>query len=373
MKTPIYEYHISQHAKMTEFAGWDMPLYYTGIIHEVNVVRTSVGAFDLSHMGEIYITGRQALDLLQYVTTNDVSRLLDGDALYTLICDDNGGILDDLVIYKLDKYSYMLVVNAINAEQDVKWLKDHNKYDAVINDQTANTGLIAIQGPSSIDFIKSITKSVIPIYAFKVTDGKIADIDCRIASTGYTGEDGFEIYCSADDCMRLWQFILESGKSYGLEPAGLGARDVLRIEAGYPLYGNDLSRSTTPVDAHLMWTVKLSKENFIGKDAILKAEEKRPQKVLIGIESSERCVPRNNYEIFDDGDSVGHVTSGTFSPTLKKGIALVYLDVNYSQPGRTLCLHIRERSCNCHVVNPPFYKPDRVMKSMSKREVKVES
>lgn len=357
MKTPLYDEHIKLGAKITEFAGWDMPLQYTGIAHEVEVVRTKVGLFDICHMGEFVVSGSDALDLVQYVTTNDISNLSIGAAKYSLLCDENGGVIDDLIVYRTGFEEYLLVVNASNAETDFNWISSHNPFGATLTD-ISTMSLIAVQGPLAEKLILSLADfDVTGLDAFHIeTAKKVAGVTCSVARTGYTGEDGFELLCAAPDTSALWNALMDAGKPLGVEPIGLGARDVLRLEAAYSLHGHELSREITPVAAQLMWVVKPDKGDFIGRDAILRALKTGEKRVLAGIEAIDRCIPRHGCDVVKDGIAVGNVTSGTFSPTLNKAIALVYINSEFAKVDTQVSVVMGTRTCACRVVSTPFYK-----------------
>ena len=342
---------------MIDFAGWEMPLQYAGIAHEVGVVRDKVGLFDVSHMGEFVVSGPNALSLIQYVTTNDAERLAVGQAQYALMCDENGGPIDDLIVYRTGSEEYLLVVNASNEREDFQWLLVHNTFGAEIENQSARTALIAVQGPMAERVVEDLSQFYVKsLRRFQIARSRVAGIDCRIARTGYTGEDGFEISCATGDAVDLWRALMEAGQPFGIEPAGLGARDVLRLEAAYPLYGHELTRDITPVAARLMWVVKPEKGEFIGRDAIVRADEAAPKRILAGVEALERCIPRHESDVLVDEDVVGKVTSGTFSPTLGRGIALAYIDVEHAAAGTELRIDTGGRVCACRVVPTPFYK-----------------
>lgn len=358
MRTPLYDIHCRLGAKMTEFAGWEMPLYYSGISHEVQAVRSCAGIFDLSHMGELVARGPGALDSVQFLTTNDVAVLEVGRAQYTLMCNEEGGVLDDLIVYRLDSDLYMLVVNAANAQSDFTWIQAHGRPGAEWEDVSREMGLVAVQGPASSSLLQPMVDfDLNALPKFGIKHGRVGDIICWIARTGYTGEDGFEIVCSAADCPALWTLVLEAGRSVGAEPVGLGARDVLRLEAGYPLYGHELTRATTPVDARLLWVVKFAKPDFLGKRAISQARERGPKQLLVGLEALERCVPRHGYDVTLGQVRVGHVTSGTFSPTFGKGIAMAYVEPSHAKEGARVDVQIRGKPCSCKVVPTSFYRP----------------
>lgn len=356
MRTPLYEDHIERHARMTEFAGWDMPLQYTGIAHEVGVVRTKVGLFDICHMGEFAVSGPRALELLQHVTTNDVAALAIGRAQYTLLCNEKGGVIDDLIVYRMAEQDYLLIVNASNETKDFEWIASHNTFGADLENQSAATGLIAVQGPMAENLMQPLADfDLSKVGRFQIVSGLFAGLNCRIARTGYTGEDGFEILSRMSDCPAIWAALLECEK-FGVEPIGLGARDVLRLEAGLPLYGYELTAEITPVAARLMWVVKPGKGEFIGRQAIMCAKEAGEPQILVGIEAIDRCIPRHSCEVKKDKAIVGSVTSGTFSPTLGKGIAMAYLDKDQAAVGNQVGVYTSGRTCACQVVSTPFYK-----------------
>lgn len=356
MRTPLYDEHLRLGARVTEFAGWEMPLQYGSIAREVASVRTKAGIFDLCHMGEIIISGPSALDLIQYVSTNDASRISLGRAQYSLICDDDGGIIDDVIIYRIEDETYLLIVNASNTQTDYDWICTHNRFGALVKDESADTALLAVQGPESRELLGSLTDTDLEsLPRFAATKAEIGEVDCLVARTGYTGEDGFELVCTASECRLVWNQILAVGEAVGARPVGLAARDVLRLEAGYPLHGHELSRNILPVSARLMWVVKLSKGEFVGRDAISRAAQEGPDRLLIGLKAADACIPRAESVVIADGASVGEVTSGTFSPTLGKGIALAYVQAKYAEIGGTLEAVMGSRRCSCSVIKPPFY------------------
>lgn len=357
MKTPLYEDHVKRGARMTEYAGWDMPLQYAGIAHEVEVVRSKVGLFDISHMGEFAVTGPGALAFLQYVTTNDVSALQIGRAQYSLLCSDGGGVIDDLIVYRLAEEEYLLIVNAANEKKDFEWISGHNSFGTELVNQSAQTALFAVQGPQAECTVQNVAEmNIKDIARFQIELTQIAGHWCRIARTGYTGEDGFEILAAADECADVWNALFISGEEFGVEPIGLGARDVLRLEAGLPLYGCELTDDITPVAARLMWVVKLNKGDFIGKEAILRTKEAGVSRKLSGIEAIDRCIPRHHCDVLSGEAVVGVISSGTFSPTLGRGIAMAYLDESVSKAGVDIQVKTGGRTCACRVVSMPFYK-----------------
>jgi aminomethyltransferase len=357
MRTALYDEHLRLGAKMTQFAGWEMPLYYAGIVREVEAVRSTAGIFDLSHMGEFMVSGPPALDLIQLVTTNDASRLEVGDAQYTLMCNENGGVIDDLIVYRLDSDLYMPVVNASNIASDFEWVQGHNTMVADCRNRSHETGLVAVQGPAALRLLQPILNlDLDSIRRFTIKKGRVGDIEAWIARTGYTGEDGFEIYCSASDSLPVWRLVMKQGEDFGAQPVGLAARDVLRTEAGYPLYGNELTTQTSPVEARLMWAVKPEKGEFIGREAILEVKEQGPRQLLTGLTSVDRCIPRHEQVVTANGAAVGMVTSGTFSPTLGKGIAIAYVEPDYAVEGVRLEVQIRDKPCPFDAVRLPLYR-----------------
>lgn len=329
--TKLNKIHKQFNAKLVEFAGFEMPVYYTSIVEEHLAVRNSVGIFDVSHMGEIFITGSDALQFVQKITVNDASKLVTGKAQYSAMCYEDGGIVDDLLVYKLED-GFMLVVNASNKDKDFEWMKRNvNEEKVEIIDKSDDYTLIAVQGPKSAETLKSLIDFDIyelKFYTFKT--GKILDTPAIISRTGYTGELGYEIYFESDEstAQNIWNAILEKGKEFNIKCCGLGARDSLRLEMGYCLYGNDINETTNPLEAGLGWITKLDKNYFIGKDALLKIKQEGLKRQLRGFELLDRGIPRHENEIFFEGRKIGFVTSGTQSPSLNKPIGLGYFEVN---------------------------------------------
>jgi len=357
MRTPLYEEHKRLGAKMTVFAGWEMPLYYSGIAEETLAVRSAAGLFDLSHMGEITLSGPSALDSIQYLTTNNAARLGVGQAQYTLLCNGNGGVLDDLIVYRIEEDSYLMVVNASNAESDFAWVGGHAFDDTEVRNASREKAIIALQGPGSARILSELAWfDLESVRRFHVLPGEVAGVQCLVARTGYTGEDGFELMCGWDDAARLWSSLLDAGQAYGIAAAGLGARDVLRLEAAYSLYGHELTEDTSPVDARLMWVVDIEKGDFLGRDPIRAARDAGPKRLLTGLEAMERCVPRHGYAVRADGAEIGRITSGTFSPTLRKAIALAYVEPDIAVPDVEVDIIVRDKACRARVVRTPFYK-----------------
>ncbi len=356
IKTPFYNFHVAAGAKMVTFAGFRMPVQFKGITAEHLAVRNNVGLFDLSHMGEFEVSGKDALAFLQKTTTNNVAALDEvGKIQYSCMTNPKGGIVDDLLVYRLQD-SYFLVVNAANIDKDFAWLQSHVFGEVRLVNLSAETGLLAIQGPRAQKVLAEVTDYNLDDMAFYTSaTAKIAGVELVFSRTGYTGEDGFEIYIPPQHAGTLWNGITKAGKKYDLELIGLGARDTLRLEMKMALYGNDIDETTTPVEAGLSWIVSFDKD-FIGKDVIAKQKAEKPQQRLACLELEGRALPRHGHEIYDGGEVVGRVTSGTFSPSLKKPIALGYLPRIKSKVGSTVEIAIRDGRFPAVVVKPPFYK-----------------
>lgn len=364
--TPLTEKHIALSAKMAEFAGYNMPISYAGIKEEHFAVRNGVGMFDVSHMGEFIIKGKQAFDLVQKVTSNDVSVLNPGDAQYSCLPNETGGIVDDLLVYRLPEdncaegeQAYMLVVNASNIEKDWNWIKSHNSFDTKMHNISDDTGLLAVQGPKATEALQSLTDinlSEIEYYTFR--KGTFAGIpNVIISATGYTGSGGFEIYVENEHLAKLWDMIMEAGKAYNIQPIGLGARDTLRLEMGFCLYGNDIDDTTSPLEAGLGWITKLDKGEFTNAAYFRKQKETGLQKKLIGFVLEDRRVPRHHYIIEDmDGNEIGHVTSGTSSPSLEIPIGMGYVKTPFAKLGTTFNIIISGKPFKATVTKMPFYK-----------------
>jgi aminomethyltransferase len=357
--TALTHIHEALGAKLVPFAGYNMPVSYEGVNAEHETVRNAVGVFDVSHMGEFLIEGENALALVQKVTSNDASKLVVGDAQYSCFPNDTGGIVDDLICYRLKEETYLLVVNASNIEKDWNWISKYNEeYDANIRDISEGYSLLAIQGPKAIEAMQSLTSidlADIKFYTFKIAD--FAGIEhVIISATGYTGSGGFEIYCNNDVVEQIWNKVFEAGKEQGIKPIGLAARDTLRLEMGYCLYGNDIDDTTSPLEAGLGWITKFTKD-FVNSDALAKQKEHGLERKLVGFELDERGVPRQGYDIVDgNGNIIGNVTSGTMSPTLKKGIGMGYVPKIFSKSGSKIYIQVRKKAIPATVVRPPFYK-----------------
>lgn len=361
-KTSLYDLYAEYGAKTIDFGGWDLPVQFSSIKEEHEAVRTKAGLFDVSHMGEVEVKGEKALDFLQYVMTNDVSKLDANKAQYTLMCNEQGGTIDDLIIYKKTDDEYLLVVNAANIEKDVKWLTSHLIEGVKLVNLSDQIGQLALQGPLSEAVLQKITSenlSNLNFLEFK-QDVEISGVKALVSRSGYTGEDGFEIYCQKEDAPLLWKAILEAGREEGVIPCGLGARDTLRFEAKLPLYGQELSEDISPLEAGLGFAVKVDKEaNFIGKEALKRQKEQGAPRKLVGIEMIDKGIPRHGYEVFADGKKIGVVTTGTQSPTLKKNIGLVLIDANYSAIDTIVEVQIRQKRLKAKVVKTPFYRRNK--------------
>ena len=341
---------------MVEFAGWDMPVQYTGVIEEHRAVRNRAGLFDVSHMGEIDIQGPDAVEFCQRISANDVSRMKLFQAQYNLLLNDQGGIVDDVIFYRLEPNHFLICVNASNSDKDFAWLEGHAVGQVEIKNESAHYAQLALQGPLAEKILQPLTALELgEIKSFHFAFGDVASIRCLVARTGYTGEDGFELYCKADDAERLWTALLEAGAPDGLVPVGLGARDTLRLEKAYPLYGHELDDTTTPLEAGLQWVTKFSKPSFIGREVLLRQKETGLSRRLAGLELLEPGIARSEYPLFKNGKSIGRVTSGTQSPTLGRAIALGYVSVEEAQADNPVEVEIRGRKIRAKIVSLPFY------------------
>jgi len=355
-KTPFYEYHVQAGAKMVPFAGYEMPIQYSGIRAEHMAVRENVGLFDLSHMGEFEISGPGALGFLQKMTTNDVSQLTLGQIQYSCFCYDDGGIVDDLLVYHMGD-RYMLVVNGANVKKDFDWLSEHLNDDVKLIDKTDYYGLLAVQGPNAQKIMEQVSSYDFESMAYYHSAVmKIDDASILFSRTGYTGEDGFELYISPENSEKVWSELMDAGKKDDMKLIGLGARDSLRMEMKMTLYGNDIDQTTTPIEAGLGWIVKLEKGDFVGRKVVEKQKIEKPTRRLICLELEDKAFPRHGYELYHDEKVVGHVTSGTMSPSLDKPIALGYLPLPLTKIGTEVGLKIRDKLFPATVVKPPFYK-----------------
>lgn len=361
--TPLLEAHRRAKARLVDFAGFTMPLQYTGIVDEHHAVRKAAGLFDVSHMGEVELTGPGALAAADRLVTNNVAALEDGQALYSPICHPHGGIVDDCLVYRFGAEHVRIVINASNIDKDVAHFVAQNGDRCALEDASERFALVAIQGPEAIAILQGLAgDGVAEIAPFHFAELEAAGVRCTAARTGYTGEDGFEIFCTPGDAEALWEALLETGRPRGLQPCGLGARDTLRLEARLPLYGNDITDETTPLEAGLGWTVKLDVADFIGRDALRAQKEAGLQRKLVCLEMRSRGIARHGYAIHlpDDagelGERVGEITSGTKSPTLEKAIALGYVPKRCAKRGTRLLVEVRGKKVEAEVVRGPFYK-----------------
>jgi aminomethyltransferase len=356
--TALSAIHAALGAKMVPFAGYNMPVSYQGINIEHQTVREKVGVFDVSHMGEFFITGPNALSLIQRVCSNDASKLEDGEAQYSCFPNEDGGVVDDLIVYRIAAEKWLLVVNASNIDKDWAWINSHNTMGASLENSSDHYSLLAIQGPKAIQAMQSLTQedlSAIKFYTFKInTFAGVENV--IISATGYTGSGGFEIYCKNTQVAKIWTKVLEAGANWGIQPIGLAARDTLRLEMGYCLYGNDIDDTTSPLEAGLGWITKFNKD-FINSESLKKQKEIGVSKTLVGFELSQRGIPRQGYAIVDaQGNSIGRVTSGTMSPSMGKGIGLGYVPMALKEVGSQIHIQIRNKIVPAIVVKLPFYK-----------------
>ena len=355
----LHSIHEKLGAKMVPFAGYNMPVQYEGVTAEHLTVRAAVGVFDVSHMGEFLVSGANALDLIQKVTSNDASKLEIGDAQYSCFPNEKDGIVDDLICYKIKEEEYLLVVNASNIEKDWNWISKYNQeFKADLTDLSEDYSLLAIQGPKAVEAMQSLSSldlGAIPFYKFKISD--FAGIEnVIISATGYTGSGGFEIYCKNADAKQIWDSVFEAGAAYGIKPIGLAARDTLRLEMGYCLYGNDINDTTSPIEAGLGWITKFTKD-FVNADALAKEKEQKPERKLVAFELDERGIPRHGYDIVDgDGSVIGVVTSGTMSPCLQKGIGMGYVPRVLAKAGTQIHIQVRKKAIPATIIKLPFYK-----------------
>jgi glycine cleavage system T protein (aminomethyltransferase) len=361
IRTSLFAEHVAAGAKMVDFAGFEMPLQYSGIVDEHRTVRSAVGLFDVSHMGEFALDGPRAGDVVRRLSANDTARLHDGEALYTVMCRKDGGIVDDCIFYRRGGERYFVVVNAANIAKDWAHVQAVAADECGLRDESAATALIAVQGPRAVALVASLCdRPVSDLPSFAFCDARVAGVACTVARTGYTGEDGFEIFCAAADAPRLWNGLLDAGRS-AAKPCGLGARDTLRLEARLCLYGNDIDESTTPWEAGLGWVVKLDDHDFVGRDALVRQKAEGPRRRLAGFTMRERGIARHGMPIHAPagagmGARVGEVTSGTTSPTLGVAIGMGYVAGDLARPGSRLCIDVRGKAVAAEVVKGPFYK-----------------
>jgi len=366
-RTHLFSFH-RQNAKMIEFAGFQMPIWYKGIIPEHMAVRTRVGVFDITHMGRALITGAQSEAFLNHVTTNDVSLLLPLSAQYSTMCNENGGIKDDFILSRLEQEKFLIVYNATNREKDYMWLLQHAEaFNAKVEDMSDDIAMFAVQGPSAQQALQKIADADLSkIERFRCGWTKLTNVNTFVSRTGYTGEDGFEVFVwntplsKPENAVKVWNAILKAGEEFGIEPCGLGARDTLRLEAGMCLYGNDIDETTTPLEAGLGFVVKLKKDSFIGREALTKQKTEGIKRKRVGLRMLEKGIPRLKQEVWkDDTQKIGYVTSGTFSPLLEYGVAMAYLSIEHAVEGETVMVKVRGKPLKAQIVKFPFYDPTK--------------
>ena len=362
--TPLLGLHKELGAKLVPFVGWNMPIQFAGVLSEHICVRERVGLFDVSHMGEIEVKGKDAKKFLQFLLSNNVEKMFDGSILYSLMCYETGGVVDDLLAYRFSENHYFLCVNASNSDKDYDWIARHaSSFNVNIKNTSSETSQLALQGPDAKNVLQSLCDiSLDDLSYYNFRKGMVNNVESLISRTGYTGEDGFELYLSPEKVSEVFRSLMEQGRSYGIQPIGLGARDTLRIEMGYPLYGNEIDNNPTPLDAGLGWVIKFDKGEFLGRGSLLKQKEQgSPRRKLVGLKLLTRGVPRAHYQVFKNGESVGEVTSGTFSPTLNTGVGLCYVSSEYSDIGNHLDVKIRDQLVATEVIQLPFV-PSHVKK-----------
>ena len=360
-RTPLNEIHLKLGARMVEFVGWEMPVQYVGPAQEHMAVREAAGLFDVSHMGEIEIQGPGTIGFLQTVTTNDVAKLEDNQVQYSIMTNENAGVLDDLLVYRINREYFLLVVNAGTTETDFAWLKQHAApFEVELHNTSSAHALIALQGPNSEPILQNLTDHMLDRIPYYWSQRVAVDgVDCRVSRTGYTGEEGFEIFCAPADASHLWNRLLVTGKDLGLMSCGLAARNTLRLEAAFRLYGPDMDETTTPIEAGLGWTVKLSKGDFIGKEVLDRQKREGVGRKLVGFEVEDRAPARDGYPIFINGVEAGTVSSGSPAPFLRKNIGFAYLPAGHNSVGSPFTIGIRGRQVPARVVETPFYKRSR--------------
>jgi aminomethyltransferase len=366
-RTQLYDIH-AKTSKLTVFAGFEMPIYYKDITPEHLAVRNGVGIFDISHMGRVLVTGSDSERFLNYVITNDVTTLAPNSAQYSVMCTENGGIIDDFLVYRLETERFLVVFNASNREKDYDWLIRNSKgFNVNIEEISDNVAMFAVQGPKAEKTLQKIsTEDLSSIGRFKCGSSRLDGVDVFLSRTGYTGEDGFEVFvwnasvAKPDYAVKLWNAVLESGKAFGIEPCGLGARDTLRLEAGLCLYGNDIDESTTPFEAGLGFVVKLQKERFIGKERLQQQKAEGTKRKRVGVKMLEQGIPRAGSEVYSEtNEEIGRLTSGTFSPLLRQGVGMGYVQTAYSQDGTAVSVKIRERMAKARISAFPLYDPEK--------------
>jgi aminomethyltransferase len=362
-RTPLYDRHVAAGAKIVDFAGWEMPVQYSGLIEEHRAVREAAGLFDVSHMGELRVTGADAEAFLQHLTPNDVTKLEAGQAHYSALLADDGTYVDDLLVYRVADDDFLVVVNAANVDGDFAHVSSHAESfdgDVTAENHSDRWALVALQGPRAVSILQQLTDTdLAEIRYYRFAEGEVDGHPAILSRTGYTGEDGFELYVAPEDAPAIWDRLLEVGAEHGLVPAGLGARDTLRLEAAMALYGHEIDRTTNPWEAKLGWTVKLDSGDFVGRDAVVAAKEAGAERKLVGFEVTDRGIAREGAPVYHGDDEVGRVTSGTWSPTYEKAIGLAYVPVALAEPGTEIEIGVRKRRLAAQVVKTPFYKRER--------------
>ena len=356
-KTLLVSVHEHLGAKMVDFGGWYMPVQYTSVIDEHTTTRTKAGLFDICHMGEFVVKGPDAIQFLQKLIVGNLSKVMPGKVMYSLMCYENGTVVDDLFIYQLKENEFMIVVNASNIDKDFKWIKGHaDKFNVEVKNISEETGKIDLQGPLAKKILGKLTDVEFPERFHFIESADVADIKTLISRTGYTGEDGFELYYTAKESEKMWNLLLEAGKDEGLKPIGLGARDTLRIEACYPLYGHEINEEITPIEAGLGWAVKTDKGDFIGKSVLEKQKEGCTDRKLIAFEMTEKGIPREHYKVFINHEKIGFVTSGTFSPTFRKALGMALIKKDFATIENEISIKIRDKFYKAVIVKRPFYQ-----------------
>jgi aminomethyltransferase len=355
-RTPLYACHVAAGARIVPFAGFEMPVQYAGVVAEHQAVRSAVGLFDVSHMGEVELRGPRALEVADRIVTNDVGKASDGQAVYAAMCKPDGGIVDDLVVYRFSSERIFICVNASNRAKDVAWIRAQAGDDCEVLDRSDEFAQIAVQGPKAVELVARLTEVELePIKTYRFATGLVAGVDTIISRTGYTGEDGFELYVPSADGAKVWDALLEHGAELGVQPAGLGARDSLRLEMKYALYGNDIDETSNPIEAGLGWIVKLDKGDFVGREALAKVKADGPSRKLIGFEMVDRGIARQHYDVVDEaGAKIGEVTSGTKGPSVDKAIGMAWVPTARSAVGTPLSISIRGKATAARVVKTPF-------------------
>ncbi|MDP5275464.1 glycine cleavage system aminomethyltransferase GcvT [Chengkuizengella axinellae] len=368
-RTPLFElYGNYPSSRCIDFGGWELPVQFYGIQREHEAVRTAAGLFDVSHMGEFMVTGKDAEKFIQQMTTNDVTKLKINQAQYTLMCYPDGGVVDDLLVYKLSEIEFMLVVNASNIDKDLEWLQKHLNGDVTLENRSDHTALLALQGPNAAQILSRVTDhdihSLNPFHF--INEANVSGAPVLLSRTGYTGEDGFEIYCSSQDAPKVWEGLVAVSEPDELIPAGLGARDTLRFEAKLPLYGQELSKDITPLEAGVGFFVKLDKGEFIGRNVLAEQKEQGLKRKLVGIEMIDRGIPRHGYSVYAGDERIGEVTTGTQSPTLKRNLGLAILEIDYTKLDTEVSVEIRGKKLRAKVIKAPFYKRPKAAKEGEK-------